>query len=110
MNCWFCSVLLELPDGPVSFKALCEACGSWLHVCKGCKYYQPGLSNDCKIPDTPCIRDRESANFCEEFRMKGYGSQQKKDPEEAIKELFGEETDSQEGKSSQDRFDDLFTD
>ncbi len=52
----------------VSFRSECTSCGASLHCCLNCKYYQVGLSNDCKIPGTERILDRESGNFCEEFK------------------------------------------
>lgn len=48
----------------------CNFCDADLHVCKNCKYYAPGKPNDCLVPGTDLIQDREKANFCEEFRLK----------------------------------------
>lgn len=66
--CWKCgkSFILE-PGAKLSFRASCDHCGAYLHVCKGCRFYSPGRRNDCLVPDTPPIADREMANFCEEF-------------------------------------------
>ena len=30
----------------------------------------PGKPNDCAVPGTEYVRDREAANFCEEFKVK----------------------------------------
>lgn len=72
MNCWKCGKQNpEPPFGKVSFRAVCEHCSAWLHCCKNCKYYKPGLPNDCMVSGTEFIRDRESGNFCEEFVLLG---------------------------------------
>ncbi len=52
----------------ISFREDCASCGASLHSCVNCKYYQVGLSNDCKIPGTERVADREAGNFCDEFK------------------------------------------
>jgi len=52
----------------ISFRAECAGCGASLHSCVNCKYYQEGLSNDCQIPGTERVSDREAGNFCDEFK------------------------------------------
>lgn len=70
LKCWYCGAELEeLPDKKITFRASCDKCGSWLHCCKNCKNYKPGLPNDCAIPGTDFIADREKNNFCEEFQV-----------------------------------------
>lgn len=68
--CWSCKK--ELPSfdrGIVPFRETCDHCGADLHVCKGCAYYSPGRANDCQIPGTEFVRDREKRNLCEEFKL-----------------------------------------
>jgi len=60
--CWLCKAPIE----KIGFRTVCT-CGACLHACKGCRYYQIGLPNDCKILNTETVRDREGNNFCEEF-------------------------------------------
>ncbi len=68
MYCSKCGALQEKNAfSKISFRAECDTCGSDLHCCQNCKFYQVGLSNDCKIPGTERIVDRASRNFCEEF-------------------------------------------
>jgi hypothetical protein len=95
MRCWKCGTDQEdPPGGKLSFRATCIKCHSWLHCCKNCKNYQPGLPNDCKIPGTEYIPDREANNFCEEFQLLGVAPPSKKDPKNLAKEiekrLFGD--------------------
>jgi hypothetical protein len=66
--CWKCrKVVSEVPI-KIGFRAACPHCSSDLHVCKNCRYYALGKPNDCLVPGTEYIRDREAANFCEEFK------------------------------------------
>jgi len=68
MYCAKCGLLQE--DDPfrkISFRSECSKCSASLHSCVNCKYHQVGLANDCKIPGTERIVDREAGNFCEEF-------------------------------------------
>lgn len=71
MNCWKCGTSLQNIDRKISFRALCDRCGFSLHCCKNCKNYAPGRSNDCLIPRTDTVADRELNNFCEEFEVLG---------------------------------------
>lgn len=63
MICWQCGQNIE----KIGFRAFCARCGAYLHSCKGCKYFQEGLANDCRIPGTDRIADRSANNFCDEF-------------------------------------------
>lgn len=92
MNCFKCGFFIESgPFKKIGFRDCCESCGTSLHCCLGCKYYQIGLSNDCKIPGTEKIVDRSANNFCEEFAVREGGAISAKKP-----------------PSSFTRFDDLF--
>ncbi|SCA64149.1 Uncharacterized protein SCG7086_CG_00070 [Chlamydiales bacterium SCGC AG-110-P3] len=111
--CWKCGVEIKLPDGKVSFRAICDSCSSWLHCCRGCRNYQPGLPNDCRIPDTDPIADREAANFCEEFVLLGQGPTKSASAIDVAKKLFGEQTeeeDSDDNRDPKSRFNNLFKD
>lgn len=91
VQCWTCGAALQLLDGKVSFRATCEQCHAWLHCCRNCVNYQPGLPNDCKIPGTDPIYDRSAANFCEEFVALGKPPAKRADPNAVSRRLFGED-------------------
>lgn len=76
-------------------------CDCDLHVCKNCRYYSPGKPNDCLVPGTDTIRNREQSNLCEEFKPKTQTQEFK--AQERTCRLFGDEPE--EKKKS---FDDLF--
>lgn len=110
-KCWHCGVEQgELSSGQkLSFRAICDKCGAWLHCCKNCVNYKPGLPNDCLIPGTDLISDREASNFCEEFVLKGAGLEKKKSISDASLRLFGED-DQPSPKNPKDKFGSLFND
>ena len=67
-SCWKCAKpISELPV-KIGFRAACPHCSADLHVCKNCRYYAIGKPNDCLVPGTEPIRDREAMNFCEDFK------------------------------------------
>ena len=106
MKCWKCLKKLEDPTSKhLPFRATCDYCSAWLHCCVNCKHYQPSLPNDCKIPGTEQIADREACNFCDEFSLLTKASDQSASLEDVSKKLFGEGI-NQPKKS----FDDLFND
>lgn len=45
----------------------CNRCGSDLHCCRNCRFYDPGAYNECREPDAERVVDSERANFCEYF-------------------------------------------
>jgi hypothetical protein len=70
ISCWKCRKLVSEVNNKISFRAQCPHCGVDLHTCTNCRYYSPGKPNDCLIPGTEWIKDREAMNFCEDFSAK----------------------------------------
>ena len=70
MNCYKCKTKQEFNYNKVPFRATCFVCDSDLHVCRNCKHYIVGKPNDCNVPNTEFVSDRESNNFCEDFSFK----------------------------------------
>lgn len=90
MKCWNCKADLADPDfGKLSFRAECEKCSAALHCCHNCKYYRPGAPNDCSVPGTDYVSDRQANNRCEEFRLR-------------------EQIEPSKKESSKKKFEDLF--
>ena len=86
MKCWSCGKdQSDLSEKKLAFRAECEKCAVWLHCCYNCVFYQPGLPNECRVPETDYIRDRSSMNFCEEFKLLGLGP---KNTKESAKSKF----------------------
>jgi hypothetical protein len=90
IQCWKCS--REIDIGPrLLFRAVCIYCSIDLHVCKNCRHFAPGKPNDCNVPNTEFVRDREAANFCEDFAIKKPTVTTDIDPMKKAKQLFGED-------------------
>lgn len=89
-SCWNCGNKLINVTSRISFREVCSFCLSYLHCCKNCVNYQIGRPNDCKIPGTELIADREARNSCEDFVMLGNAPSPKTDPKDVLKRLFGE--------------------
>ena len=111
--CYKCGVeiVFEVKVGTkVGRQDACENCGTYLHVCKNCKFYDESLSIWCTEPMARFVRDPEEANFCHfytfadrvkpdakaalEARMKlnrafGGGDVDTRDPLEKAKAAFG---------------------
>ncbi len=90
ISCWNCGKHIADLPGRISYREMCPFCDSYLHSCKNCVNYQFGLPNNCKIPGTEHISDREGLNFCEEFVILGKAPAPQKDPKDALKRLFGD--------------------
>lgn len=86
--CWSCEREITELSLPLAFRAICPHCSTYLHCCKNCNHYHPGMPNDCKIPGTEPVRDRESLNFCEEFSWRYHGSIAKQNSSDPWNKLF----------------------
>lgn len=91
VTCFNCGKELNDLPARISFREICPSCHSYLHCCKNCVNYQPGRPNDCKIPGTEPISDREARNSCDEFVLLGKGPAPKADPKDVLKRLFGDD-------------------
>jgi hypothetical protein len=70
MKCRKCGKVVSEEPVKIAFRATCPHCDADLHTCTNCRYFAPGKPNDCAVPGTDFVRDREAANFCEEFKQK----------------------------------------
>jgi hypothetical protein len=90
MQCWKCHKDTGV-IGRVEFRAECPHCEADLHCCKQCKFYKPGQPNDCLVPGTEWISNREKANLCEEFKPNiNPNKMEYKSREDVEKRLFGD--------------------
>lgn len=88
--CWKCGSDLPPYDrNKVGFREECEKCHADLHVCKNCRNWAPGRPNECAIPGTEFVADRERRNFCEDFELLGKKGPSGPSPQDIIKDLFG---------------------
>ena len=69
-RCSFCEKEIEV-DGTVIRSDTCPNCGRDLRCCVQCKFYDPGSYNECKEVSAERVVDKERANFCDYFIIKG---------------------------------------
>lgn len=67
--CWHCKAPIGTLPLRIGFRSACDACGSDLHCCKNCRHYCPGKPNECLVPGTEWVKDREKRNLCEDFSL-----------------------------------------
>jgi len=63
--CWSCGAGLEAVD--YQREGECPSCRKQTHVCRNCRFYEPGRPGDCQEPIAEPVRDKERANFCDYF-------------------------------------------
>jgi len=67
-HCWKCGEKIEYPAGsPVGKRDTCAKCDADLHVCKNCRFYDPGKHNQCAETQAEWVRYKEEANYCDYF-------------------------------------------
>jgi hypothetical protein len=70
IRCSFCGKEIEV-KGMVTRGDACPHCGRDLHCCVQCKFYDPGSYNECREVSAERVVDKERANFCDYFIIKG---------------------------------------
>ncbi len=109
--CHKCGAPWESDLRQPGFKDICAGCGAYLHCCKNCRFHRPSAHNQCYIPNTEYVRDRERLNYCEEFEFRSGppapdGDEKKKhQARKKLDALFGDNDDDSSAPTS---FDDLF--
>ncbi len=57
-------------EGKVGRRDTCPHCGSDLHSCLNCGFYDEGAYNQCRETEAERVTDKEKSNFCDFFRLK----------------------------------------
>jgi hypothetical protein len=65
-GCHRCGFVTEVER--VGVRDTCPGCTAFLHCCRSCALYAPGLHNDCREPAAERVVDKEAGNFCDHFR------------------------------------------
>ena len=95
-------------------KETCLGCGAYLHCCLNCAFRDPSKHNQCAVPNTERIVDKEGANFCDDFRFtdgeaEGGGDAGENRARQALDNLFGGDDKPSSGGGA-DAFNKLFGD
>ena len=70
MNCAFCRGVLDI-SAQITRSDTCPHCKRDLRCCKQCKSYDPKAYNQCREVLAQRIIDKERANLCEHFSLRG---------------------------------------
>ncbi len=84
-HCWSCGH--EVDVDTMQRRDECRSCGADLHVCKNCRFWDPGYQNECRENTSYYIRDREKANFCMAFQFKPSDAEAGQEAEDARSKL-----------------------
>jgi len=66
--CYRCGASLAELSLPLSRQDECPTCSVYLHVCKMCALYDPGVPRQCREDDAEEVIEKERLNFCEWFK------------------------------------------
>ncbi|MCR5606819.1 MAG: hypothetical protein K6F69_08395 [Treponema sp.] len=90
--CWKCGKPITLEY--VGRTDICPFCGADLHSCKNCNFYSPSSHYECHETIEECVRDKERANFCDNFvvnkNISSSDNNKAKDARSAFNSLFGD--------------------
>ena len=82
----------EIPeDFPVGRQAQCPGCGTDLHCCLNCVFYERGAYNDCRENQAERVVDKNRSNFCDFFRFRDTKEKSQglvSDPKAKLEALF----------------------
>ena len=70
LYCWGCGYEIVLIDKVVR-QDTCPSCDRDLRCCKNCRFWDPGAHNQCRENLSEYVPDREKANFCASFEIRG---------------------------------------
>ena len=74
-RCFSCHNELQLKEAP-GRRDTCPKCGIDLHCCFNCRFYSPTASQQCQIPTVESVKNKNMANFCDEFKLREFHDQQ----------------------------------
>ncbi len=90
MECAFCGGKIKTGK-EVSRNDTCPHCGKDVRCCKQCKFYDTHAYNDCREVAAERIVDKERANFCDYYVMRGSARgkmNRTQDAKKALEALF----------------------
>ncbi len=68
LSCYRCGRALRLvAREKIQRRTTCAGCGSELHSCVHCRFFDPSRSSECTETQAEWVRDKEAANFCDYF-------------------------------------------
>ncbi|HQU14682.1 MAG: hypothetical protein B7Z66_15775 [Chromatiales bacterium 21-64-14] len=92
--CWKCGAELRDVPLPLSRYAECPACRTELHVCRMCRFFDPGVAKSCREPIAEEVKDKQRASFCDYLQVRHDAYQPARasvaeDSRDQLERLFG---------------------
>lgn len=69
VTCFHCGRVYSFADR-LPRKETCPQCGSDLHCCRNCTFYDPAAPKECREPVAEYVRYKDRANHCDYFDPK----------------------------------------
>jgi hypothetical protein len=89
LQCWKCHKIISEEPIKIGFRTYCPYCDVDQHVCLHCRHHAPEKHNECNVPGTDWIKDRQVRNYCEDFDIKPIiNSKETNLPKKGIDSLF----------------------
>jgi len=68
MKCYNCGHEIVSDSGlKINRQDVCSGCGSYLHCCFNCRFYDPVAWKECREPEAERVNNKKMANFCAYF-------------------------------------------
>lgn len=64
--CFYCHREIKAPNR-VGFNDTCAYCGTDLHACLNCRFYDRHSYNECRETQSEWVKEKDRANRCEYF-------------------------------------------
>ena len=91
MICYKCGFDIQIEQKP-GRQDICPQCGSFLHCCLNCRFYDRAAYHECREPQAEWVREKEAGNFCNYFepgdRPGGKGSSKTDEAKRKLDDLF----------------------
>jgi len=116
LHCYKCGESLEALSLPLSRLDECPSCTVYLHCCRMCRFFDPGVAEQCTEDDAEEVREKMRTNFCDYFKP-GYdafdlaSAATENRAKNSLGALFGEaggDDDDQGGSDESSDAEDLF--
>ena len=96
LSCYRCGASLEELTPPISRQDECPSCTVYLHVCRMCQFFDPGVPKQCTEDDAEEVFEKERVNFCEWYKPSPVAFDPRQAQEEnrarnQLASLFGED-------------------
>lgn len=81
----------ETPGSQPGKRESCSKCGADIHCCRNCRLFDPSAANQCLSRTVEAVREKEKANYCDEFDFSvSRGEKGQKPPKNDMEQKWGD--------------------